>query len=180
MGRALRGADKKADAVSGLVGTDKGALTANLKQNLIAAKNAGVDVKDILASMGFQQESNEAEIKIEDFIDNADLTENFLDSIPLWKSLANGRMVPFKRHKVANEDIATLTVVSELNPRDKEILSRIDVEDIICTFTDSKGQDSTEFAFGYWTTDDQGNKVIAVFDGSRRRLALIEDGRTNL
>jgi hypothetical protein len=172
----------QADAVGGLKGTDVGAARAALRKGLMSAMETGVDIAEYIKTSGLNInigsiESEQVIPTIEEILEKGELPEDFVKDLPIVKNMAGGRPVPFKRHVIPNEDIEKLTVVSELNPRDKETLSRIDVEDIICTFEDDKGQDETQYAFGYWTTDEKGNRVIAVFDGSRRRLAHIIDGR---
>lgn len=172
----------QADAVGGLKGTDVGAARAALRKGLMSAMETGVDIAEYIKTSGLKinigsMETEQVIPTIEEILERGELPEDFVKDLPVVKNMAGGRPVPFKRHVITNEDIEKLTIVSELNPRDKETLSRIDVEDIICTFSDESGQDETQYAFGYWTTDEKGNRVIAVFDGSRRRLAHILDGR---
>ncbi|CAH7423205.1 Chromosome (plasmid) partitioning protein ParB [Vibrio chagasii] len=83
----------------------------------------------------------------------------------------NGVPRSFSPIVIPNAEIKEKTKISEHNARISGLLRDEDVSDIMATLEGSGGQE--EFAYGYFDDDGQ----INVFDGQRRRLSLILDGR---
>jgi hypothetical protein len=145
-------AKSAAAAAGGLEGTHDGAMRAAMRTAIMSLK----DVNEALADGTLDKDAIEKSLGFALKATNQEAPTQTL-------KLASGEVV-FKEVSIPPQELRSTTVVSNLNPRNQDVLKLQDVSDIIATL-DGKTQASPAYAF------IDGDGKIAIVDGSRRRLA---------